>query len=225
MSVRDISTHQLHDKRSELEQQRIRLQTEAAKLKQEIAARNKRVEEISELDRRLYARNVLLLEADFICGCIPETVAELRHEMRCLATKIADEQITVAEQRRLVAELAQKRKDMQSTCPHPLVIFNNGYRGSSSDDYDDAYHGTKSCVVCGCVANDTDYEGRSDVFPDNGRRLFNPLIDEFANYSDYRKTKLRDRLADYDALASTDEIIDQFFGPKRLERLKRLLEE
>lgn len=116
---------------------------------------------IMETTNRLFARSVLR----------PELLAARAAYLAKLQLS-QSEQITVAEQRRLEQEIRQDLGALQQLCTHPFAFSYDGYGGSRSWDYDDAYHGHRVCTLCNRRETSiSTSEDKYSVLVEDGTRL------------------------------------------------------
>ncbi len=193
-------------------------------LQKSIADDEKRLREMNH-NRILAEANLhVVRQMQFLQTCIPDELWSIRQKAHDLNIEAQRDDITVARQRELREEIHQQKKALQKRCHHPLVVYSDGYEGSSSWDYDDARHGQHACIICGLTTYDDDYKGHASTFPHNETRLANRLYNDLEpmEYVKRRDFTLTKRVAQYLAM-SLDELKETFFGERRFRRVRKLL--
>lgn len=148
MSKKVKTNKELEKALAALQEQRAALEVAMAKRHEEIvrlnaeqsvarAGINNLDRQIAQTHNRLFVRMVLE----------PKLVAARKRFMTKRLLARSDD-ITVAKQRKLFAEISADQLVLQELCMHPFVFSYDGYGGSSSMDGDDAYRGHRVCTVC-----------------------------------------------------------------------------
>jgi len=194
-------------------------------LRQSMADDQKRLRKMN-CNRRAAEDNLRVAQQlQLLQTCIPDELWSIRQKVHELTEEVQRDDITVARQRELHQEVGRQKKKLQKCCHHPLVLYSDGYEGSSSWDYDDARDGQHACVICGLTTYDDDYKGHNSTFPHDETRLANRLYNDLSPiaYNDRRDFTLKKRVAQYLAM-SLDELKQTFFGKGRYRRVQNLLD-
>jgi len=195
-------------------------QTEQSRLATRVKEQDRRILTLitlkarTESDARSKAQEAQELSARlFLKQCLPAEVVQLRERIFNLLAQVASDQITVAEQRRLSEELKTTRKSLQlDVCNHRLVVYEEAYSGSRSNDYDDASKEVRVCVVCGleeCQWKAEEFK----VLQDTPHRLIRRYYDFYEFGSRLGFTGVRDRLL---KLRDLDALLDLMAGLVKL---------
>ena len=127
----------LRKQKEELDVNMRRRDGEIAKLRSMQVAAESQVRglgrQIAETANRIFVRSVLN----------PELIVARRALLKKMSLAVNDG-ITVAKQKALQKEVIADRAALQKLCKHPFVFSYDGYAGSHSMGYDDAYHGRRS---------------------------------------------------------------------------------
>ncbi len=75
-------------------------------------------------------------------------IQKLHERMIRLRQQSLRENITIAKKKEIDKDLSKLKEDLQKTCDHALLIELDGWEGSYSYDFDDAYPEVRICVIC-----------------------------------------------------------------------------
>jgi hypothetical protein len=190
-----------------------------------IAAKERLIRELNDQHLTCSKGQQLIREFLFLNECIPEDIFSLRRHIQLLEEEGAREDITVARQKEILQQIQDQRAKLRKNCLHPLVLYSEGYSGSSGYDYDDARSGEHACIICGLTKYDRDYKGNNDLFPHDSSRIARRLHDDnFYQRTNAQKMTLHERRDHYLRLTDIKDLLIQFFGPRRLQRLRSVLE-
>ncbi|MDE1970634.1 MAG: hypothetical protein KGI50_03595 [Patescibacteria group bacterium] len=89
-------------------------------------------------------KRMLVLYREF-----PFKLVTLRGEILALRRREESQDETVKSLKEVSTKRRELEAHLQRMCAHRLVIGYSGYSGSHEMDYDDAYSGNRTCVVCG----------------------------------------------------------------------------
>jgi hypothetical protein len=99
--------------------------------------------------------------------------ANLRKRLLKMIARSKNDNITIANKRKLETEVEDLKAQLKKECNHPFVYHKNGYQGSPSQDYENGYPSERYCIVCGLKERATDFAQNGLV--DNVGSVFNTL--------------------------------------------------
>jgi hypothetical protein len=115
------------------------------------------------IDERIFKLNLLKDYAVLMKG-VPKEVQELRTHILKLQVDLPREDITILYKKNLDADIKRLKVELIKQCKHSFLVYYDSYAGSYSDDYNDAHHGKRMCVVCSFSEYSKGTRG-DDVFP------------------------------------------------------------
>ncbi|MBI2063223.1 MAG: hypothetical protein HYT61_03240 [Candidatus Yanofskybacteria bacterium] len=131
-----------------LEQNVAKLSKQTSELKQQLAGLESKKYSL-ELDAQS------LIQAAIVSRGAEQDVLKSRNELINLLKEVVREDITIARQKELRVIIDAKKFALQQKCDHRFVMEESGYIGSYSNDYEDAFHGHRLCVVCNFRESET----------------------------------------------------------------------
>lgn len=141
---------------AELELELRTAQIESERLKRQIKLQNdlicKANAEKIRLERTLQEKNnraIALEELKIVKSSLPKPVLVLRKRLTIHIENAKSENITIARKKQLDAEINKITAELHKTCPHTFILSYDGYEGSYLNEYSDARHGHRRCVICG----------------------------------------------------------------------------
>ena len=133
------------DSAQKLEGLRNELYTIQLEINQLGTRQNETNKKIKDEEKRLEA----IREAQVLNDPIPEKVSGVRKRLLTKIERSKREEITIAEKKKMDAEIPELKMELQKECTHPFVFHRDGYEGSPSQDFENSYPGHRYCIVCG----------------------------------------------------------------------------
>ncbi|GEM_PF-2562673 len=118
----------------------------------------------------------VLTELQVVENGLPENISILRSKIAQKIKHASRRDITIEQKESLERELVVMHECIRRLCQHPFVIGYPGFEGSQSNDFDDAHHGARLCLVCsfgerdsGSIATEDTENGFSTLQKQPGR--------------------------------------------------------
>ncbi|HEY4506902.1 MAG TPA: hypothetical protein VJH71_01930 [Candidatus Paceibacterota bacterium] len=149
MTIKDLDLNKLQTEIKERETKIEQTATVLENLRSQLRILKQQIQEQEEQSGRLVSQKSLLERMVILKIGVKIELIDARSSHLLIMQEYVSEQITVAHQRELRQQLEKSLAALQSSCNHTFLFSWAGYRGSYSLDHDDAYHGSRLCVVCG----------------------------------------------------------------------------
>ncbi|MBI3633198.1 MAG: hypothetical protein HY226_02815 [Candidatus Vogelbacteria bacterium] len=180
-------------------------------------------EALSKQIRNKEFRLQLLQEHSVLVKGVSAEVSDMRNSLLGLRAELPRKDITIACREELEVSIKKLEKNLIAVCGHQFLVGYSGYSGSQYDDYTDAFHGRRMCVVCGYsehakLAGGRDEWGRStETFPslnDSQGRLIE-RHDEFSRDGSYGSKG-------FDIWRPLEELLEMYVDKRVYQILKEI---